>query len=214
MNSTTIEQKYGVEQGDDWLAVAMAAQYKRGQRVTFVQGSTRNTGKVIDTRRTLCFGQLTWMFLVKHEGKNIPRWTLEKWLVKAEEYKDASDKKPICVLCGSELRTVNGDEYCPICGELDEAYKEKVNANEQATHTTQGQRMTEQEKNQLVVALEIFSGRTDPSELDDGKMSLLGYDIRKFQFYGKPSPHEVRLMCEDTVFCLIARSLGADTVNN
>ncbi len=81
MNVTTIEQKYGVEQGDDWMAVAHSAQYKRGQNVTFVQGNTRNTGKVIDTRRTSYFGQLTWMFLVKYEGKNVPRWTLAKWLI-------------------------------------------------------------------------------------------------------------------------------------
>jgi uncharacterized Zn finger protein (UPF0148 family) len=36
-------------------------------------------------------------------------------------------EKRICELCGSELRTAQGDEYCPICGELDDKYEKQVN---------------------------------------------------------------------------------------
>jgi hypothetical protein len=69
--------------------------------------------------------------------------------------------------------------------------------------------MTEEEKNQLRLALAIFSGRTEPSELHDSELSLLGYDIYKFQYYGTPKPHEIRGMCEDIVFEMIVRVIEA-----
>jgi hypothetical protein len=80
----TIEEWYGVEQGDDWLEVAMQAPFKRGQRVQIVNQMTMgkpiplaqpgSAGTVLDVRRMVVFGQLRWDILVDYDHKNVPSW--------------------------------------------------------------------------------------------------------------------------------------------
>lgn len=79
----TIEEQYGVEAtGQDWFEVYMAAPFKRGQRVEFVQGITRYTGTVIDVSRHnhRIGSELRYDFRVKYDNKSIPRWTHPQWL--------------------------------------------------------------------------------------------------------------------------------------
>lgn len=72
--------------------------------------------------------------------------------------------------------------------------------------------MTEEQNNQLRLALSIFSGRVEPSSMDDRDMNLLGYDIYKFDYYGSPSADEIRGMCEDIVYGLIVRQVNSQAI--
>lgn len=76
----SIERKYGVEQGDDWLAVRLAAKFQPGQRVEFRQGKTAEIGTVIDIYRNWFFGSVQYTYAVQFDNKRLPRRTLEKWL--------------------------------------------------------------------------------------------------------------------------------------
>lgn len=78
-NNYAIEDKYGVPDGGDWLTVMLAAPFQRGQRVSFNNGSTRAVGVVQDIRRNNHFTH-DYEFLVKYDGKSVPRWTLVQWL--------------------------------------------------------------------------------------------------------------------------------------
>jgi hypothetical protein len=81
----TIEEKYGVAEGDDWLEVYMDSPFKREQRVEFVQGCTCRAGTVIDVAfGTFLGGEKRYDIQVQYDGKSIPRWTHPKWLKAAE----------------------------------------------------------------------------------------------------------------------------------
>jgi hypothetical protein len=79
----TIEEKYGVEQGEDWLAIMLSSKFHRYQRVSFLQGKIIQSGVILDMERGVHFGHPEWYYLVKYDHKSIPRWTLSKWLKKS-----------------------------------------------------------------------------------------------------------------------------------
>lgn len=70
--------------------------------------------------------------------------------------------------------------------------------------------MTEEEKLLLKLALSVISGRNLVSDLSDADFSLLGYDVYKFAYYGKPKMNEIRVMCEDILFRLITSSKDSE----
>lgn len=77
-----IEEKYGVQIGDDWMAKADTAPFQIGQSFTFTQpGSKWNgqIGRVVDMRVTW---RGEWEFSALYPFSNIPRWTNPKWMVK------------------------------------------------------------------------------------------------------------------------------------
>jgi hypothetical protein len=79
----TIEEKYGVEQGDDWLEVYLNAPFKRGDRVRFSNDllAVERTGTVIDVEYCTFIGNDTrYNIRVKYDRQSIPRWTHPQWL--------------------------------------------------------------------------------------------------------------------------------------
>lgn len=116
----TLEAKYGVEQGDDWMAVANNAQFQRGQRIIFRQpGSYDKTGVVIDMCRCIQWGALQWSFLVKYDGVKIPRWTNPRWMAAAQELEVVEDNTVMIFKRGDRV-TVNG-----LPGVIDVIYKKE-----------------------------------------------------------------------------------------
>lgn len=99
---TTIESKYGVDQGDDWLAVRMAAPFKQGETVTFCMKFAKtdgSTGVILDMRRLRHKG--CYEFLVQYNNRNIPRWTNISWLLPLD------DNAPVRVLPPDKLHSTH-----------------------------------------------------------------------------------------------------------
>lgn len=80
----TIEEWYGLDDGEDWIEMRAQSPFKRGERVVFEQrfaSMNGARGTVIDIRRSKDGrGERNWSILVQYEGRKLPRWTNPAWL--------------------------------------------------------------------------------------------------------------------------------------